>query len=135
MAHSANRVLCTPVLMSFRSNKWLNAQITELRWANCCSSSSLTRSSSSDTSNPGCVITPMRLLPSLQQCPSSVSHLRSVQDAASPHSLIGVEATEAHVDVPDGFCGGESQLNVGTVATPVGTQHHCSGSRHEGSAE
>jgi len=46
-APSARRVLCTPVLRSFKSRSWLNAQITELRSAAACSSSCLMRRDSS----------------------------------------------------------------------------------------
>src|SRR4029077_6555591 len=43
MPHSASRVLCTPVLRSFKSRSWLKAQMTELRSAEACSSSCLMR--------------------------------------------------------------------------------------------
>src|SRR5580658_6262163 len=43
MPHSARRVLCTPVLRSLRSRSWLKAQMTEVRRAETCSSSCLTR--------------------------------------------------------------------------------------------
>src|SRR5713101_5203104 len=46
MPHSARRVLCTPVLRSFKSRSWLKAQITELRSAVTCSSTCLTRKES-----------------------------------------------------------------------------------------
>src|SRR5712672_517124 len=41
MPHSARRVLCTPVLRSLRSRSWLNAQMTEVRSAETCSSTCL----------------------------------------------------------------------------------------------
>src|SRR5437667_4176788 len=46
MPHSASRVLCTPVFRSFKSRRWLKAQMTDLRSAEVCSSSCLMRSKS-----------------------------------------------------------------------------------------
>src|SRR6266550_2066656 len=137
-AHSARRVLWTPVLMSFRSSNWLKAQMTDLRRSSCCSSSSLTRSRRSVSSNPGfaiaaIVVGAVRLL-SAKPAWGSIGHLSAkrspcrlsflLEHSTRQDGLVCIQASPSHIEVSDRVGHRESPLNArGPSAAAVGAQH------------
>src|SRR5712692_8671799 len=125
MAHSARRVLCTPVFKSLRSRSWLNAQISDVRSVTSCSSISLTWTpgehhgletlaialeGSADASGGSCggMETPLvRLSVTVADLhlPSIASLLPFTSRSASGKRAINVQPAVAHVEPDELFVG------------------------------
>src|SRR5581483_12143329 len=119
IAHSASRVLCTPVLMSLRSKSWLKAHTRELRNADCCSSSSFTRKSSNPESANGV----LRLA------------LISEYSVTSFHRRVGIQASPTQLRVEDGIGVRKSGGDLRRRASAVLAEHQGSRSSDERSTK
>src|ERR1700722_2859593 len=137
-AHSARRVLCTPVLMSFRSSIWLKAQTRELRKARCCSSSSLIRSTSPATSGTGLGVAAIsfraRFLSTDFLSPLLQGRAR-LEELAGLNSLERIQSSEPKILVAEVVGIGQTDRNYPIRAVAILAKLQCCRTRHERRAE